>query len=91
MLILIALTAAYLLYKYPHNELLAFLVLQHNCYMAASSTIVNIPDITLLVALVVTKFLFDCVPICGLPLALGTAGFLLSLSGYVNLFTKILT
>lgn len=36
---------------------------------------------TAAVAFVVTKFLFDSVPICGLSLALGTGGFLLSLSG----------
>ena len=90
MLILIALTAAYLLYKYPRNERLAFLPLQLLIQLQASTT-VTIPDIILLVALVVTKFLFDCVPICGLSLALGTDGFLLSSSGYVNFFTIIST
>ena len=46
-----------------------------------------VPDMIAVVALVVTKFLLDCVPITGLSLARGTAGFLLSLSGYLKSFS----
>ena len=55
-------------------------IYQWPCYLGY----LPIPDMIAVVALVVTKFLLDWVPIRGLSIARGTAGFLLSLSGYLK-------